>query len=92
MSQVYGDGSTSFYPLSHSILCWFFSSIAASPLCGDRYLELSTDDYRATAGIRIGKISLHNPTMNIIFELRRVDASEIIVKKHFVEFCNMQEV
>jgi hypothetical protein len=69
-----------------------FSSNAASPLCGGRHLELSTDNYRATAGIWIGKISLHNPTMNIIFELRRFDASEIIVKNHSVEFRNMQEV
>jgi hypothetical protein len=68
------------------------SSSAASPLCADRHLELSTDNYRATAGIWNGKISLHNPTMNIMFELRRIDASEITAKKHYVEFLNMKEV
>jgi hypothetical protein len=67
------------------------SSSAASPLCGDLHLGLSTHNHRATAGIWIGKISLHNPTMNIIFEFRRIDASEIIVKKHHVEFRNMKE-
>jgi hypothetical protein len=66
-------------------------SSASSPLCGARHLELSTDNYRTTAGIWIGKISLHNPTMNIIFEFRRIDASEIIVKKHYVEFRNLKE-
>jgi hypothetical protein len=68
------------------------SSSAASPFCGDLHLELSTDNYRATAGIWFGNISLHNPTVNIIFEFRRIDASEIIVKKHYVEFSNMKEV
>jgi len=67
------------------------SSAAASPLCGHLDQGLSTHNYRATGGIWIGKISLHNPTINIIFELRRVDASEITVKKHNVEFCNMKE-
>ena len=67
-------------------------SSATSPLCGDWRLELNTDNYRATAGIWIGKISLHNPTMNIIFEFRRVDAPEIIVKKQHVEFRNMKDV
>jgi len=55
-------------------------------------MGLSTHNYRATAGIWFGKISLHNPTMNVIFEFRPIDASEITVKKHSFEFRNVKEV